>query len=762
MKNFVEKMRGKINSALNKPSSMNNTNETIENRLLFGYLKDSLSSTINKSKDLLSDPSKKCGEVVNKIKVKYGEIKAHVNYIIALENAKSFEVEEISFSKANANTLFLIEKLKQHKNSDNYQKLIVAIEMLSLILAEIYHNLSDLDYATIESSLDILEKANLANFNVARRLTDKNLYVGLLGEFSCGKSTFINALLEDDFLYGDPLQATTCAKTVVSYSPNENIRAILDNGKYIDLRTEKDGAFLDAVKKKEFIRQMTANEKFASSVREVICHVPNPVLINGLSIVDTPGIGSHNTRHDEVTRAAISDCDAVLVLTTLQKPLSSELIDSVKRLVGQDAPNCIFIGTRKDQLPKKELPRQHKYFSINLNKAFGRECPFEFVSAQQALEELAGKPAIENALHEFRQFRAKVQSILESNRSVIQACKTQVIIDSLVNDISEHFGKQVEEFSKKKSEFINQVVPKDSGKWMEWQKEITYRYKSQLKTIRGSYRIQASKLVDQIRSLIESQIENIDDSSKLKNYLAGGINHTFESFRPRIENASSTFIYTPFYLASSTLLNEYSERFKKEYTKIETIFGNTSKSNLPALERQQIKVKAGTSSSGFSSLATNMEKEENIKMGGGMATGIAISMCVPGVGWLAAGGMALIGGLLGAGLMKSLKKRKKEALDKLEDSMKEFEARFIEQLDNAYESIHTQFEQAFEQELKDRNEEYVRVIDSHNDFIENMTHKLSCSSELISKKLAILQGVADSLTQIKQEQFFMTAGEDHE
>lgn len=177
---------------------------------------------------------------------------------------------------------------------------------------------------------------------------------------------------------------------------------------------------------------MTADEKRAASIREVICVSPNPALTNGLRIVDTPGIGSTNPRHYEVARSAMRDCDAVLVLTTLEKPLSDELIAGVKKLAGEEAPNCVFIGTRKDQQQKKELPRQKRYFQGKLKNAFGRECLFEFVSAYQALEELAGRQALEGSLADFRSFTRQARPFLVENRGQMQAGKPEASLRALL------------------------------------------------------------------------------------------------------------------------------------------------------------------------------------------------------------------------------------------------------------------------------------------------------------------------------------------
>lgn len=63
--------------------------------------------------------------------------------------------------------------------------------------------------------------------HLQRRMSDERLYVGVVGEFSSGKSTFINALLGLDILKEDILQGTTCAPTLLSYAPAFDVDIVM-------------------------------------------------------------------------------------------------------------------------------------------------------------------------------------------------------------------------------------------------------------------------------------------------------------------------------------------------------------------------------------------------------------------------------------------------------------------------------------------------------------------------------------------------------
>jgi len=65
---------------------------------------------------------------------------------------------------------------------------------------------------------------------IAKKRNDKCLYLSVVGEFSSGKSTFINALLRENLLESDNIGGTTIAKTVIRYAPKYDIVVTFKNG----------------------------------------------------------------------------------------------------------------------------------------------------------------------------------------------------------------------------------------------------------------------------------------------------------------------------------------------------------------------------------------------------------------------------------------------------------------------------------------------------------------------------------------------------
>ena len=85
----------------------------------------------------------------------------------------------------------------------------------------------------IKESNILNNEANQSISNTIKKINniynEKTVKVSILGEFSSGKSTFINGILNEDILsYGD--EPTTAINTVIKYGNKNSISAITADG----------------------------------------------------------------------------------------------------------------------------------------------------------------------------------------------------------------------------------------------------------------------------------------------------------------------------------------------------------------------------------------------------------------------------------------------------------------------------------------------------------------------------------------------------
>lgn len=222
----------------------------------------------------------------------------------------------------------------------------------------------------------------LTDLNQIRsRLADPRLYLGVVGEFSAGKSTFINALLGVELLKEDILQGTTCAPTFLRSGKKFDVEVWFTNGTSLKhsstvrplLRIlRKTAAFLgirhswlkEVFEARDFIAQYTAKEEYSRDVDRVVLTLPikMPFFSENVVLVDTPGVNAENARHQEVTESAMRRyCDLVVALTVATVPCPQTLMGFLRQNEALVNDRCIGLITQIDRIRKAERARQIRF-----------------------------------------------------------------------------------------------------------------------------------------------------------------------------------------------------------------------------------------------------------------------------------------------------------------------------------------------------------------------------------------------------------------
>ncbi|GIF20377.1 GTPase SAR1 family protein [Actinoplanes tereljensis] len=154
------------------------------------------------------------------------------------------------------------------------------------------------------------------------RVVDGRLTVVVCGEFKRGKSSLLNALLDEwraPQLFPEAGEIATNTVTTVSYGPAEEITALVET----DAGTETV-----PIGRAEIAGYVTegANPRNGRRARLITVETPNPKLASGLTLVDTPGVGGVYQDHTAATMAFLPSADAVVFVADATQPLlESEL-----------------------------------------------------------------------------------------------------------------------------------------------------------------------------------------------------------------------------------------------------------------------------------------------------------------------------------------------------------------------------------------------------------------------------------------------------
>lgn len=180
--------------------------------------------------------------------------------------------------------------------------------------------------------------------------------VAVVGEFSRGKSTLINALLERDILTSD-FRPNTAARTVLRYGEPERFRVnfvkelgrsaieVLTN----DLKNDLSRYTSDAAVNSDYRTLLKGDKKsLAEEIAEVeVWSSSNFLKAKQLEIVDTPGLGSVFQAHKAVTYEVIPTVDATLFLVQADPGLGENEILFLK-YVREYVNQIFFVLTKKD------------------------------------------------------------------------------------------------------------------------------------------------------------------------------------------------------------------------------------------------------------------------------------------------------------------------------------------------------------------------------------------------------------------------------
>ncbi|WP_238005254.1 dynamin family protein [Dactylosporangium sp. AC04546] len=166
--------------------------------------------------------------------------------------------------------------------------------------------------------------------------------VVVVGEKKRGKSSLINALVERPGLLPVDADVASCVHLTVFYAPQAEAHVVdlaSPGGRPIELAEVGEFAGLDPV----------TQEVRHPDVSHVGVGLPHP-LLEGLSLVDTPGVGGLVSGHAAVTMAAIDRADALIFVVSGASELTSSECAFLASVTGRIA-TVLFVLTQIDKYP---------------------------------------------------------------------------------------------------------------------------------------------------------------------------------------------------------------------------------------------------------------------------------------------------------------------------------------------------------------------------------------------------------------------------
>jgi predicted GTPase len=205
--------------------------------------------------------------------------------------------------------------------------------------------------------------------NIHSRLYEP-MRVAIVGQFSSGKSTFLNAILSNNILPTGIIPVTS----KINY---------IKYGKDIRLAVSfKDGSeqFYDVSSIATFTDSRSKNE--TDSIDYLTLYYPLDLLKN-IIFVDTPGLNSTSDADTETTKNILDNVDCIIWLTSAGNAAQKTEKDVVKEIINNYSAKSLCIINQKDQLDETDLADVISHVNEQFGQYFSK---IEAISAKQALD----------------------------------------------------------------------------------------------------------------------------------------------------------------------------------------------------------------------------------------------------------------------------------------------------------------------------------------------------------------------------------------
>ena len=206
--------------------------------------------------------------------------------------------------------------------------------------------------------------------NVRRTLSDvmrKSVAVMVGGEFKRGKSSFINAFLNEDLCPTDDGIATSVV-SIIRYGEKKKATRFYPGPSAKELLQEEIP--FDSIG-----RYAKGSSLEIDNTMMLVIEVPSPKLGNGLTLIDTPGVGGLDPRHLYLTLYVLPKADIVFFMMDAGEPLTSTELDFYKDKVLEYSKKNVVILNKADLKQREELEQLIADARDKISQHCGTEAP---------------------------------------------------------------------------------------------------------------------------------------------------------------------------------------------------------------------------------------------------------------------------------------------------------------------------------------------------------------------------------------------------
>lgn len=520
---------------------------------------------------------------------------------------------------------------------------------------------------------------------------DVRLNISVIGDFSSGKSTFINALLRIDLLEAGVLQGTTVASTVLEDGSEQKITLDCQDGK----RMERHFSSFEEMRTR--LNQLVADNSTAQYFSQVTVQLPAPTLArSNFRIIDTPGLNATTQWHQEVTIRTLEETsDLSVILVDATRPLPDSLVQFIQSCLQPVMEQCVFVVTKMDLISPKERAMMLEFIRQSVCARLGLENPQVLPYASLAVLALARQ-----AESVGEESDPLLTASLESETALLRhvACQRAVAqTKKLISMTAQMYGAMACQLEKHQEDYAGQLKQIEEARQANLQEFVERQVDLRQKNFMDFYMAERGKLLQsaqlratQAKKWIETLIAGNQGADALNQYIEQGLKKDCQREAQALVTELSQC--PPIQRTRSACQEEvlaFREEFQKNFR------------SLPPLPPQPYQLLTEISPilepklSSFDQVgayARKTIKKENALFGGGTAAGAALGTAVmPGVGTVVGALIGMFGGAAAASSAgASVQDMRQKVLQDLDNPLTRY---FSDAADRVVQSMDKQSEQ---------------------------------------------------------------------
>ncbi|HIC44855.1 MAG TPA: ATP-binding protein, partial [Sulfurimonas sp.] len=208
--------------------------------------------------------------------------------------------------------------------------------------------------------------------NLFEKLLRRSQYpmeVAITGQYSSGKSTFLNALLSKDIL-PTGITPVTSKVNFINYGPEYKLRVTYKNGAQQYHNIESISSFTDQ------------REDEIDDIKYLSIYAPMDIL-KDISFVDTPGLNSQSILDTQTTQKVLRDVDGIIWLSLMDNAGKQSEEETLKEYMKHFKEKSLCVLNQKDKFSQDEVNKILSHVKSKFGDYFQEVIP---ISAKLALE----------------------------------------------------------------------------------------------------------------------------------------------------------------------------------------------------------------------------------------------------------------------------------------------------------------------------------------------------------------------------------------